>query len=216
MASSSPLLFQLTKDINMIQATLITNIVKMMIDRGWMNKQKIDRNNVKEFVERILKTESEDETFKIKIDEDDNLLVVKLLPQKISGKNPIISTFMNTYLNNYKILVLDSIVDNTRENLLKQAPNLEIFNESYFMMNILDHVYSPTYIKLDQEEIKNVLESYKLTKNAMKKMYDTDPVSTYLKVKKGDMVRIIRNSEQTCKSVDYRVVITQGNIHNYE
>jgi DNA-directed RNA polymerase subunit H (RpoH/RPB5) len=210
-ASSSPLLLPLTKNRNIIQTTIITNIVKMTIARKWMT---FAGDDLDKLVKHVIEGEVDDGVFKIKLNEEYGNLIIKLLSQKISGKNPIIATFLNAYVNERKILVLDSIVDNTKANLLKQSPNLEIFNESFFMFNILEHVYSPKYIKLDPEEIKQVLASYQQTKNDTKKMFDTDPASLYLNLKKGDMVRIIRNSEQTGKSIDYRVVITQGNIHN--
>jgi DNA-directed RNA polymerase subunit H (RpoH/RPB5) len=42
-------------------------------------------------------------------------------------------------------------------------------------------------------------------------MYDTDRASKYLYVKKGQIVRIIRNTKNTETSIGYRVIAKKGN-----
>ncbi len=85
-------------------------------------------------------------------------------------------------------------------------PNTEVFSETFFLINLVDHIDSPKYELLSEEESKEVLETYILKKKEMMKVLTTDPVVTYFNLKRGDVIRIIRYSEQSGKNVAYRIV----------
>ena len=79
------------------------------------------------------------------------------------------------------------------------------------MINILEHIDCPEYEILTEEEGKEVLDSYILKKNEMMKILSDDPIVKYFNLKRGDIMRIIRPSEQSGQNIVYRIV-AKGNI----
>jgi DNA-directed RNA polymerase I, II, and III subunit RPABC1 len=126
---------------------------------------------------------------------------------KIQGiaKIPAVKEFINSYKNYHKIFIFDSISEKAKSSI-GDIPNTEAFNEVFFMINIVDYIDSPKYELLTEEETKEVIETYILKKKEMMKMLTTDPIVDYFNLKRGDIIRIIRPSEQSGKSIAYRIV----------
>ena len=82
---------------------------------------------------------------------------------------------------------------------------VECFNISELMVNITEHSYVPKHILLKKEEKKMLLKRYKIKEHQLPKILTTDPVAKYLGLKKGDVVKIIRDSETAGKYVTYRI-----------
>lgn len=222
--SINPLLLPVTPDIETIQKTVLTNIVKMLCNRKWILREKLDSK-----IKEITDTYNDDQIYKIQLDVNltnfetydpeskkmeslqGNVVVVKLLSQKITsiGKSPIILEFLNNYKKNHKILIVDSISEKQKHVLISKK-YLEIFNESFFMLDLLSHVYSPQYEVLLQDQVPELLKTYHMGRRQLKKMYDSDPASLYLFLKPTQVVRIIRDSEISGKSIDYRIVVHKG------
>jgi DNA-directed RNA polymerase I, II, and III subunit RPABC1 len=74
------------------------------------------------------------------------------------------------------------------------------------MINLVEHIDSPKYEVLTENESKEVLESYIIKKKEMPKLLTSDPVVDYFNLKRGDIIRVIRPSEQSGKNVAYRIV----------
>lgn len=228
--SVNPTHLPVRKDTETIRKTVLTNIIKMLNNRKW-----ITNDNVEKRIKEISDSYNDDQIYKIKLDIalskldtydppdddtpkkqekdfDDNIVMVKLWPQKVTSiaKSPIILEFLTNYKKNHKILIVDSISDKSKHQLVT-TKYTEVFNEAFMMLDILGHVCSPQYEVLNPTDSNELLKSYHLTRKQMKRMYDSDPVSLYLFLKRKQIVRIIRNSELTGKSVDYRIVIHKGN-----
>lgn len=73
--------------------------------------------------------------------------------------------------------------------------------------SILDHVFVPKARILSKEEVEELLKKYKVTKEMLPKILETDPVAVELGAKKGDVIEFVRNSPIAGKSIYYRVVI---------
>jgi DNA-directed RNA polymerase subunit H (RpoH/RPB5) len=208
--SVNPLLLPIKKDSDTIKQTVLTNIIKMLTYRKWLKNKNIDK---------LSSMNSDDSLYKIKTDIDingepnNNVIYIKLLPQKVTGinKSPIIVDFLKTYKKEHKILVVDSISDKAYQQLVSM-PNIEIFNENALMINLVEHVSSPQYEVLTNDETNEFLESYHVTKNKLPILFSNDPAALYLNLKKGQIVRIIRNSEMTASSIAYRIVVNKVNV----
>jgi len=224
--SLNELLLQTRKDSQTIKKTVITNIIKMIKNRKWISGSDDFINNM---IDKL--NNNDDDKFEINLDISLNELstyegdekdtdknfngkkvMILLLHQKISGlnKSPAINDFLNTYKNYHKILIVDSITDKTKQ-MITNYKHTEIFTEDFFMLDLMEHVCSPKYEILSNDEAIEFLESYKITKKKeIPKMYDIDPASKYYYMKRKQIVRIIRNSEMTGESVFYRVIVHKG------
>jgi DNA-directed RNA polymerase subunit H (RpoH/RPB5) len=228
--SGNPLLLPINKDATTIRRTLLTNIIKMIAYRKWFiikNSEELESQ-----VSALMLTTNDDNIYKIKLHEnlntneiylknnlneinkstfDGTQIVIKILQQKIIGINkiPTITDFISTYKNMHKILIVDSISDKAKQQL-DNFSFTEVFNEAFHMINLVEHVSSPQYEILTQKEMEEFMAAYQVSKRKLSKMDDNDPASQYLYIKKGQIVRIIRDSEISGKSIAYRVVIHKG------
>ena len=58
---------------------------------------------------------------------------------------------------------------------------------------------------MNEEEKSILLKRYKIKENQLPKILTTDPVARYLGLRKGNIVKIIRDSETSGKYVTYRI-----------
>ncbi|KAI5180066.1 DNA-directed RNA polymerases I, II, and III subunit RPABC1 [Nematocida sp. AWRm80] len=84
--------------------------------------------------------------------------------------------------------------------------NLELFYIKELLFNITKHKDVVKHVLLIEEEKKAVLKERKVHETQMKKIMTTDPVNRYYAGKRGNMYRIIRDSETAGISIEYRVV----------
>ena len=84
---------------------------------------------------------------------------------------------------------------------------VECFNIADLMVNITEHSYVPKHYVLSDEEKSMLLKRYKIKDSQLPKILATDPVARYLGLRRGNVVKIIRDSETAGKYVTYRVTI---------
>jgi len=76
-------------------------------------------------------------------------------------------------------------------------------------IDVTKHMLVPEHIVLDEEETKEVLKKYSISKESLPKIQITDPVIKLIEAKEGDVVKIIRNSRTTGRSIYYRFVVAK-------
>lgn len=214
--SLNPELIPVKKDNETIRREVLTNVVKMMNARGLILEKNIKKHfeDIKKIndddtyifkLDKEVKSDSQDKKYKEKF--NGLQLCVKIIHQKIQGitKMPIIKDFVTQYTTSHKIFIFDGISDKAKTSLT-DIPNTEVFEEAFLMLNIIEHIDSPRYELLTEDEEKEVMDSYILKKKEMKKILTSDPIVFYFNLKRGNIIRIIRPSEQSGNSVDYRIV----------
>jgi DNA-directed RNA polymerase subunit H (RpoH/RPB5) len=156
-------------------------------------------------LDKEIEPDSTDEKYVKKF--DSKTLRVKIIHQKILGiaKSPLIKEFLDSNTSNHKIFIFDGISDKAKSTLMS-IPNTEVFTEAFLMINIVEHIDSPRYELISEEESKQVLETYIVKKKELPKILTTDPIVSYFNLKRGQIIRIIRCSEQSGFSVIYRIV----------
>lgn len=73
--------------------------------------------------------------------------------------------------------------------------------------NILNHELVPEHIILKENEIKEVLEKFKIGPQNLPKILLSDPAVKAINAKEGDVLKIVRKSKTAGTSIYYRVVV---------
>lgn len=214
--SLNPELIPVRVDPEGIRRKILTNLIKMLYSRNLILEKNLNKHF--EYIKKIndddiyifkldneIKSDSQDKKYKEKF--NGLQVAVKIIHQKIQGitKMPIIKDFITQNMSSHKIFIFDGISEKAKTNLT-DLPNIEVFKESFLMLNIIEHIDSPGYELLTEDEEKEVMDSYILKKKEMKKILTSDPIVFYFNLKRGNIIRIIRPSEQSGNSVDYRIV----------
>lgn len=205
---SSIKLYKTEKTGDDILKTILTNIVKMLTERGLINKQNLSKN-----ISTIISNLSDDQMYNIKLDnftdDTDKIFYIKLIPQKITAVNKAsgISDFLTKYKNNPKLVVAKSVGTKATQFIKLNYPKTELFIEDDLMINLIEHDLVPKHILLSQEEGKITCEKYNCKKKNLPKMLISDPVAKYYNAKVGDIFKIIRPSETAGFVPSYRLVV---------
>ena len=102
------------------------------------------------------------------------------------------------------------IENKPNKSILKLVNNTDIqifwFNE--LLIDKTSHVLVPKHILLEEQFHQEVLDMYGLnSKSKLPLILINDPMVKYLNAKKGDILKIIRNSSTAGKYVSYRYVV---------
>jgi DNA-directed RNA polymerase subunit H (RpoH/RPB5) len=210
-----PQLLPIEKNNESRQLDILTNIVKMLTERGLLNK----KSNLDQYVRQVVAGQTDEQTYKIDLDNyekvygpNNGTLLVRLVKQKITSisKSSAIADLMTNYKMSPKIIVVSSISVKTRYQVQSDNvtyPYTEIFLEKELLINIIDHVSQPKFVLLTDEEAQEVVNSYHIKKREIAKILVTDPIVYYYNAKPGQIFRIIRPSETSVEAFSYRLVI---------
>lgn len=109
------------------------------------------------------------------------------------------------------IIIFKEKINNLNIKNLKDFENIniEIFILKELLFNISKHTLVPKHeIVKDEAEINTIMETYQLkSKNQLPIILKTDPMSRYLDIKSGDIVKITRKSPSAGLAVMYRYCI---------
>ncbi len=70
-------------------------------------------------------------------------------------------------------------------------------------IDVLLHKFVPRHVLLTKEDSQELLNKYKIDVNDLPQMFEKDPVAIAIGAKEGDIVKIVRDSSTTVRTVDY-------------
>ena len=189
-------------------------LMKMVEARKFIVEEKQKKMNFDEFKEKY-ENKTINEIFYKK--DDNNKEIMRLyieyfMDPKINAKH-----FDDFFDNMNKIEGKSSGIIVVLANLTPQANKklielnikkpIQCFNINELMINVTEHADVPKHILIDEKEKKSLLEKYRIKESQLPKILINDPVAKFYGLRKGDVVKIIRNSENAGKYVTYRVTI---------
>ncbi|KAL0224194.1 hypothetical protein P9112_003584 [Eukaryota sp. TZLM1-RC] len=104
-------------------------------------------------------------------------------------------------------VVKEGLTPSAKSSLSTQGVRLEAFTEGQLLVNITEHELVPQHIPLSKEEKGTLLQRYKLKENQLPRILIDDPVARHFGLIRGDVVKIIRNSETAGRYVTYRLCV---------
>lgn len=128
----------------------------------------------------------------------------------IEDKKEISQKKIDEYKSNYdNILLIISFID-ISENLPSkyinyETNNIQVFHIKELLFNITKHKYVPKHTILTEDEKKKFTEIYNITDIAKIKV--NDRVCRYYFAKIGDIIKIIRPSNNSKDEINYRLCI---------
>lgn len=78
---------------------------------------------------------------------------------------------------------------------------------TFDLKKILEHEMVPKHEVLSKKESEELLKKYGITSDNLPKINENDPVVQVVKAKKGDVLRIIRQSPTAGEAVYFRLVV---------
>ena len=190
--------------------TVKQNLVRMLMDRGFINKK-----NYEKFVNSIVGNNKEE--FIINIDNDRNYnalienkeIIIKIFNYNIAStaKDSEIYNFISKNLDKYVIIIAKDI-NNKSKTYLKMVKNkfllknkivnceIEYFNYFELSFIVIDHIFQPNFSPINIDDEKQFLEEYNTVKKKnMSRIHVDDPVSKYFNLKPTNLIKIFRTTD---------------------
>ncbi|KAI9304838.1 RNA polymerase [Cunninghamella echinulata] len=108
------------------------------------------------------------------------------------------------------ICVYQNSLTSSASKVMQSLPSkhtLESFNENELLVNITHHVLVPKHEVLTAEEKAILLQRYRLKDSQLPRIQHSDPVARYYGLKRGQVVKILRESETAGRYVSYRLCV---------
>lgn len=140
----------------------------------------------------------------------DNVVVYFFLESKV-GVNHIKDIRSEIGTINHIVIVyknsITSFAKQTIQELVDDGITVEIFRDTELMFNVTKHTLVPKHEKIDEAEKANLLKKLCVREQNLPFIKKSDPVSKYMGLKQGDVVKIHRYSQISEHSVYYRICV---------
>lgn len=186
---------------NEVTEILLKNTLLMMEERG-----KFDKKNHKKNLKNLYEQIKDDLLFTLK--EDKFKLGIRIVKYKVTSITKVegIDEFLKDDSYNIRIIIFKDMNQKTFKQLVVYE-NTQTFRERELMFNIVEHDYVDRHEVLSDEERKEFVRSYQITRDNLPKLNLYGPIARYYNLKVGDVVRIHRSNPLSGVGIQYRVVI---------
>mmetsp|Transcript_1132 Transcript_1132/g.4051 ORF Transcript_1132/g.4051 Transcript_1132/m.4051 type:complete len:209 (-) Transcript_1132:80-706(-) len=200
--------------------TVRRTVFEMLADRGYnvfdAEKQLTEAVFKEKHPQAVHDREAGDLTiFRSKVDDPTDLVCVFWPNEMKVGKDRLdryVEQMQSTNANR-GIIILRGTMSVFAQRAIAQLAEvrtklfLEYFREEELLVNITRHRLVPHHEVLNPEEKVQLLTKYKLDESQLPSMLTNDAVARYLGLRKGEIVKIVRNSETAGKYISYRRVV---------
>ena len=196
-----PKLFKVNKTLN-----------QMMEDRGYFVKSEDKEINFEKWLEINKNKNSMSGIFFKKDQKNENVL--RLYYEYLEGNklnagdiNAFFTKMKEAQANSGIIIISGMLTSQATQKIVDINTELQIecFHISELIVNITQHELVPQHILLNEEEKKFLLQRYKIKESQLPKIMINDPIAKYLGLKRGNVVKIVRESETAGKYITYRI-----------
>lgn len=193
-----------------IRITVLTNICRMLVRRGYLDEKKYESTSKtkedkkytpddkidNELFLDFFKNKKDDNTYIIPLDNeytdkrlnnktdfDGTKIIVRIIAQKINDtkSSPLLNEFIKAYSKNHKIVVSD--MSEKAYIGLSKTPNLELFKEPDLMIDLMSMVGAPLKISIVDESRLDHIQNAKIPY-----IYSNDPFARYLNAKRDEII----------------------------
>lgn len=170
-------------------------------------RKMLQRRKTKDFEPLITDQEFklDNNVYKI-IASDKQKYAVRIIFQKITniGQKSLLNNFIEELHDYNKIIIASGFSPKIIENLKKLK--IQSFTENIFLSDFLKNKDQPIFELINKDEANTIMNNYHIDIKTASIMLSKDPVALYFKLKKGNLVRIIRTSPITGQNVSYRII----------
>jgi DNA-directed RNA polymerase subunit H (RpoH/RPB5) len=195
-------LLSLKKDKNDIRNEVIKNITKMLI-----NRKLLDNKNLDETIKKIKSTKNSNNEYNITLNNKEKI-IIKFVSHKLTtiNKSSGILDFLDTNFDKNFLLVVPDFSSKAEKELKIKYKKSELFKEEELLLDLMEHILVPTQYKIDADT-DPFLKNWNTNKKNFPRITLNDPVSKYLNLKEGDIIRIVRPSQSSGSTSSYRIAV---------
>ncbi len=176
-------------------------VFDMLADRGYnvQEKQKVSADEYDDFseenIELYLKKNSGKQIIVIWSKNDVGVAFINTLYKKMKEED----------IKNAMIIKFGKLTPNANTTITELAHELtiQVFDYSEICINPTKHILVPKHELLSKKETEQLLESYKIKKNQLPRIFHTDAIVKYYGWKRGNIVKISRKNG----SIHYRCIV---------
>ena len=197
-----PKLFKVNKTLN-----------QMMEDRGYFVKPEDKEINFEKWLENNKNKNTMNGIF-YKKDPKNSENILRLYYEYLEGNklnagdiSVFFSKMKEAQANSGVIIISGMLTSQATQKIadINTELQIECFHVSELIVNITEHELVPQHKVLNEEQKIMLLERYKIKENQLPKIMISDPIAKYLGLKRGNVVKIIRESETAGRYVTYRI-----------